>query len=207
MSREVEFLVVGAGISGLSFANAIRSERRARGRDAEVLVIEKDSSPGGYCKTIRQDGFVWDYSGHFFHFRKPEIEAWLRERMPGQELRTVQKCTKIRFRGRDIDFPFQKNIHQLEREDFVDCLYELYFREEGREGEPRRAASFKEMVYRRFGKGIAERFLIPYNEKLYACELEELDVDAMGRFFPHANIDEVIRNMKFTDNRSYNSSF
>ena len=38
------------------------------------------------------------------------------------------------------------------------------------------------MLYAKFGRGICERFLIPYNEKLYACDLAELDKDAMGRF-------------------------
>src|SRR5678816_1066582 len=105
---EVEYLVVGAGVSGLSFANWIRAEKPG----AEVVVIEKELEPGGYCRTVVQDGFVWDYSGHFFHFRHPEIEAWLRARMPGAEIRTVDKRSLIRFAGRDIDFPFQKNIHQ-----------------------------------------------------------------------------------------------
>jgi protoporphyrinogen oxidase len=63
------------------------------------------------------------------------------------------------------------------------------------------------MLVRRFGRGIAERFLVPYNEKLYATDLSRLDVDAMGRFFPHADIGDVIRNMKSPDNGSYNSSF
>jgi protoporphyrinogen oxidase len=109
--ESVDYLVVGAGVSGLSFANRIRE--RAPG--ASVLVLERDDEPGGYCKTIEQDGFVWDYSGHFFHFRHPEIEAWLRARMPGQDIRTVDKQSLIRFQGTDIDFPFQKNIHQLPR--------------------------------------------------------------------------------------------
>jgi protoporphyrinogen oxidase len=198
----VDFLVVGAGVSGLSFANEIRAQR-ARSGDPElsVLVLEADNQPGGYCKTVVQDGFVWDYSGHFFHFRHPEIEAWLRQRMGGQVVRTVEKRSFVRYAGRDIDFPFQKNIHQLPREDFIDCLYHLYFREEG---EP---TSFKQMVQQKLGQGIADRFLIPYNEKLYACDLDDLDADAMGRFFPVADIDDVIRNMKTPDNSSYNSTF
>jgi protoporphyrinogen oxidase len=170
-----------------------------------LIVVEADAEPGGYCKSIAQDGFVWDYSGHFFHFRHPEIEAWLRERMTG-DVQTVVKRSIIRHAGRDIDFPFQKNIHQLAREDFIDCLVALYFRDEGRDpGAPHR--SFKDMLYARFGRGIAERFLIPYNEKLYACDLDALDVDAMGRFFPHADIADIIRNMATPDNRSYNATF
>src|SRR5262249_39658735 len=63
------------------------------------------------------------------------------------------------------------------------------------------------MLYARFGRSIAEKFLIPYNEKLYACELAALDKDAMGRFFPHAEVADIIRNMRFSDNASYNATF
>jgi protoporphyrinogen oxidase len=199
----VEYLIVGAGVSGLSFANWLRGEAARRGRpEPDLLVIEADDEPGGFCKTVAQDGFVWDYSGHFFHFRDPSIERWLRDRMPGEDIRTVVKRSLIRFQGRDIDFPFQKNIHQLPRAAFIDCLVDLYFRGNG--ADPR---SFKEMLYRRFGKSIAEHFLIPYNEKLYACDLDRLDADAMGRFFPHADIGDIIRNMREPDNASYNARF
>lgn len=200
----VEYLVVGAGVSGLSLANWLRREAADAGRpDPDILVLEADDQAGGYCKTVARDGFVWDYSGHFFHFKHPQIEAWLRERMPGQEVRTVTKRSFIRFAGRDIDFPFQKNIHQLPREEFIDCLYELYFRDAG-EAPPR---SFKEMLERRLGRGICDRFLVPYNQKLYACDLDRLDPDAMGRFFPHADTDDIIRNMRHPDNDSYNATF
>lgn len=200
----VEYLVVGAGVSGLSLANWLRAEAAAASRAApEILVLEADDEPGGYCKTVVQDGFVWDYSGHFFHFKDPAIEAWLRARMPGQEIRTVDKRSLIRYRGVDVEFPFQKNIHQLAKDDFIDCLYELFFRP-GDDGETR---SFKDMLYRKFGAGIADRFLVPYNEKLYACDLDTLDVDAMGRFFPHADLPDIIRNMRRPDNSSYNSTF
>ena len=71
----VDWLVIGAGISGLGFANWWREHDP----NAKILVCEAEAEPGGYCKTITRDGFVWDYSGHFFHFKDPTIEAWLRE--------------------------------------------------------------------------------------------------------------------------------
>jgi protoporphyrinogen oxidase len=201
----VQTLIVGAGISGLATAAALE--------DAEYLVLEADAEIGGYCKTVRREGFVWDYSGHFFHFKHPEIEAWLRERMAGQEIRVVQKRSFIAYKGALIDFPFQKNIHQLPKQDLIDCLYDLYFARVPAEllgaGAPPRApeTNFKEMLYARFGRSIAEKFLIPYNEKLYACDLATLDRDAMGRFFPHAELTDIVRNMKSADNSSYNSTF
>jgi protoporphyrinogen oxidase len=181
-------LVIGAGVSGLAFANWWRAHRP----DARVVVCESDAEPGGYCKTIVQAGFVWDYSGHFFHFKDPSIEAWLRARMPGEDVRTVERVAKIRYAGRDIDFPFQKHIHQLPLDEFLECLVELYFRPAG-DAPP---SSFGDMLYRRLGKGITDKFLRPYNEKLYATSLDTLDVDAMGRFFPHADLADIIANMR-----------
>ncbi|HEY8073579.1 MAG TPA: FAD-dependent oxidoreductase, partial [Labilithrix sp.] len=196
--EKVRTLVVGAGVTGLATAAALS----ARGDD-DYLVLEADSAIGGYCKTIRKEGFVWDYSGHFFHFKHPEIEAWLRERMPGQRVLTVTKKSFIDYQRTIVDFPFQKNIHQLEKQDFVDCLYDLYFAKEAHTKEE----SFQEMLYARFGRSICEKFLIPYNEKLYATDLGMLDKDAMGRFFPHANLGDIVRNMKVPDNATYNATF
>ena len=63
------------------------------------------------------------------------------------------------------------------------------------------------MLYGKFGKSIVEKFLKPYNEKLYATDLKNLDVDAMGRFFPYADKEAIIKNMKNSTVNSYNSSF
>ena len=208
--ESVRTLIIGAGVSGLATAAALA----ARG-DEDLLVVEADKEIGGYCKTVTKDGFVWDYSGHFFHFKHADIEAWLRERMKGQKIRTVEKKSFIQYEGRQIDFPFQKNIHQLPQNEFIDCLHDLYFARApkgllgkyaaDRENKPE--TNFKEMLYARFGKSIAEKFLIPYNEKLYATDLSSLDKDAMGRFFPHADLTDIVRNMKVPDNATYNATF
>ncbi len=205
--ESVRTLIVGAGVTGLATAAALSSAG-----DADYLVLEADREIGGWCKTVKNDGFVWDYSGHFFHFKHPEIEKWLVERMPGQNIRVVQKKSFIAYKGRLIDFPFQKNIHQLPQDEFIDCLHDVYFARssdvkanQGNPGPP--PANFKEMLSARFGRSICEKFLYPYNEKLYACDLATLDVDAMGRFFPYADLTDIVRNMKAPDNASYNATF
>ena len=192
--EQIDTLIVGAGISGLAAAAAL---------DDNYLILEADTEIGGYCKTVKRDGFVWDYSGHFFHFKHPDIEQHLRERMRDQKVLRVNKRSFVHYNGKLIDFPFQKNIHQLEKEELIECLHDLFFA--GREA--REPANFKDMLYTRFGRGISEKFLIPYNEKLYACDLAQLDINAMGRFFPHASVAEIIRNMREPDNSSYNQTF
>lgn len=196
-TQHTRFLVVGGGITGLAFANFCD--------DDDYLLIEADEALGGYCKTIRQDGFTWDYSGHFFHFKDPSIERWLLDGIDG-ELRRVRRVANIYHRGTTLDFPFQKNIHQLPKDDFIDCLHSLYFRDETYPSEPP-ATDFLGLLRQNFGDGITERFLRPYNEKLYACTLDTLDAGAMGRFFPWADLDDIIRNFKAPDDSGYNAHF
>lgn len=185
-------LVVGAGISGISYANFTTND---------FLIIEKEYESGGYCRTIKRNGFVWDYSGHFFHFQHPELEKYVCKNISPSSLLSVEKHTQIYYKGKYIDFPFQKNIHQLDKEEFIDCLYDLFV------AETYDYSTFKEMVYANLGKSISEKFLIPYNEKLYACDLDILDMNAMGRFFPKADKEDIILNFRSQNNFSYNSHF
>lgn len=183
-------LIVGAGITGLSYASYTGND---------YLVIEKESEPGGYCRTIKQDGFVWDYSGHFFHFQDEKIKEEIISGIPDNHILTVLNHTQIRYKDRMVDYPFQKNIHQLSQDEYEDCLHDLF----NNTYSERR--SFKDMLYRKFGKSIAEKFLIPYNEKLFACDLDALTADAMGRFFPHVDKEEIGANN--SKELPYNSSF
>ena len=61
-------VIVGAGVSGLAYAGFSKNE---------CLLLEKDAEIGGYCKTIKWGDFVWDYSGHFFHFRDTFLEDYI----------------------------------------------------------------------------------------------------------------------------------
>ncbi len=186
-------LIIGAGISGLSYAAATKND---------YLIIEKDNEIGGYCKTIYSGDYVWDYSGHFFHFQREWVKDYVMGRLSEVDMLKVHKFTQIYYKGILVDFPFQMNIHQLDKEEFIDCLYDLFNVDGNVE-----ITSFKSMLYAKFGKSIAEKFLIPYNEKLYATDLDKLDTDAMGRFFPYANREEIIRNFRNSSNQSYNAFF
>lgn len=185
-------VIIGAGISGLSYAVFSPCQ--------DYLLLESEDRIGGYCKTTCRNGFVWDYSGHFFHFRNPEIKDFVMDGLAPDLLVTVNKSTRIRYKDRLVDYPFQKNIHQLEKEEFIDCLYDLFtcggtFN------------TFQEMLYAKFGRSISEKFLCPYNRKLYACDLDLLDKDAMGRFFPYADPVEIVRNFRRKENSAYNDTF
>ena len=194
MNKNVDTLIIGAGITGLSLASFLDTD--------DYLIVEKDSEVGGYCKTTIRNGFVWDYSGHFFHFNNKEIKDYVLENIECDVV-TVNKKSHIYYKGRYIDFPFQNNIHQLPTNEFVECLYDL--RNKGND----EVNTFTDFVRNTLGQSICDKFIIPYNQKLYACDLNNLDYDAMGRFFPKpTNFDDLLTQLKNKDKtESYNDTF
>lgn len=192
--QKVKYLIIGAGVSGLGFVNFLHSD--------DYLVLEKNITAGGYCRTIYKDDYIWDYAGHFFHFTNTMLKDFFKQSIKASDIITKKKNTKIYYNGKLIDYPFQKNIHQLPQQEFIDCLYDLFNKEDINE-----CQNFEEMLYAKFGKSITDKFLKPYNEKLYACKLSSLDANAMGRFFPYADIRSIIDNMKIKQETSYNNIF
>ncbi len=190
---KVKNLIIGAGLSGLSTAYFLG--------DDDYLILEKDSTPGGYCRTIPNDEYVWDYAGHFYHFRTEKYKKMFLDFVDEDQIIRQKKNTKIYYGDKLIDYPFQTNIHQLEKQEFIDCLYDLYFREDTE------YTDFLGMLYAKFGKSITEKFLRPYNEKLYATDLHNLDKDAMGRFFPYADFEQVMKSMGNITKATYNDEF
>lgn len=191
--KEVEALIIGAGISGLTYAAHCKDD---------YLIVEKECEVGGLCRTIRKDGFVWDYAGHFFHFANSDLKAKFEKDIRPSDMVNCIKKTNINYNGMLINYPFQMNIHQLPKEEFIDCLYDLFQRNTKEVYE-----NFQDMLVGKFGISITEKFLKPYNEKLYACSLNCLDQEAMGRFFPYADPEQIILNMKRGDTQTYNSTF
>ena len=189
---KVNNLIIGGGISGLTLANYI----------TDYLIVEKDSSLGGYARTHYVDDYIWDYAGHFFHFKTDEFKSMFINSMDKNDYIIKNKNTYIYFEDKLIDYPFQMNIHELSKDKFIDCLYDLFNKQEKEVYN-----NFLDMLYGKFGISITEMFLKPYNEKLYATDLTKLDKDAMGRFFPYANISEIINNMKNHSNTSYSNTF
>ena len=191
--QQTNVLIIGGGITGLSLASFIGDD---------YLIVEKDSEVGGYCKTTVRNGFVWDYSGHFFHFNNQEIKDYVLENIEC-EVVTVNKKSHIYYKDRYIDFPFQNNIHQLPTDEFIECLYDL--KNKGNN----EVSTFTDYVKNTLGQSICDKFIIPYNEKLYACDLNNLDYDAMGRFFPKpTNFDDLLLQLKNKNKvQSYNDTF
>lgn len=192
--QKVKYLVIGAGISGLSFANFKKND--------DYLVLEQENIIGGLCKSFYDKDYVWDVAGHFFHYHSEETKKFYNELMAEVPQRKVEKCAKVYYNKNFMDAPFQYNIDQLDKNEFIECLTDLYFASKNDS-----YSSFEDFVKKTYGEGIANKFLIPYNEKLYACKMNELEKESMGDFLPKLNFESLMNYYRGIKNRTYNDSF
>jgi protoporphyrinogen oxidase len=177
-------LIVGGGLTGLVAAQQL--ERK----EAPAVVLEREAEPGGACRSLSADGFVFDYTGHLLHVARPETEAYLEELGLWQQLEIHGRRAAVVIGGRTTPYPVQINTHGLAPEVRRDCLlgFVRAWAEEPA-GEP---ADFRAWVLDRFGEGLAEHFFFPYNSKLYRARPEELGLDWVGRYVPKPKLEEVI---------------
>jgi oxygen-dependent protoporphyrinogen oxidase len=64
-------VIVGAGLSGLCTAHYLVRILSGAGKEAEILLLEADSVPGGKMRTIRQDDFRMEWGPNGFLTNKP----------------------------------------------------------------------------------------------------------------------------------------
>lgn len=161
--RRDHVVVMGAGPAGLAFAH-----RYGRG----ALVLEKSDDVGGLSRSIEILDGVFDIGGHSFHTPHPEVLALVRSLM-GDAWHQQPRDARVWVAGESIPYPFQHHFEKLSSARIVrDCL--------GHRPDPdwiAQSVNFEEWIMRRFGQGVAEHFMLPYNRKLWACDLASLTCD------------------------------
>jgi protoporphyrinogen oxidase len=177
-------IVLGGGLTGLVTAEQL-------GRAGLVApVIERGDEPGGACRSLEREGFVFDHTAHLLHVSQPRVRAYLEELGLFSELAVHRRRAAVVVGGRTTPYPIQIHTHGLAPEVRRDCL--LGFIRAWAGADPGGESCFRDWVLRRFGDGLARHFFFPYNRKLYRTEPEELTVDWVGRYVPRPRLEEVV---------------
>lgn len=192
-------VIIGGGLAGMSTAFHLGG--------VPHVVIEADETPGGLCRTREVDGFLFDYTGHLLHLRDERIVRLVDELLPGV-FRRIARQARIRTQGVTLPFPFQANLHGLPAEQVAGCLVD--FVEAGSRpvpDDPR--TSFEDWSLAVFGRGISERFMFPYNGKLFRRPAGEMTADWVSWAVPRPSLEQVVRGALGLANHGlgYNPSF
>ena len=184
-----ETLILGAGLAGLSTAAHAQGECR---------LLEATPFVGGKARTRKRAGARFDITGHWLHLRDPEIEQWVRS-LDGLSLKSHNRKARIFSSGVYTLYPFQANTYGLPAEVAQQCLQgfvdaRLHDVELGSEVPQRPAPeTFADWIVQKFGSGIAERFMFPYNEKIWTVHPRELSAAwCESSYIPIPKVEDVI---------------
>ena len=161
---KADTIVIGAGPAGLGAALALGDS---------AVVLEERKIAGGLCGSLTLDGAIFDLGGHSFTTPHPTIRGLVFDALEMEEQTRDAWCW---LDGQWVRYPFQQHFSELADSDSRHaCQIGL----EAASGW-RNAANFDEYLDHRFGRGISELFMRPYNRKLWGADLTRLDTDWVG---------------------------
>ena len=184
----MKWAILGGGLSGVTLARLLTE----KGHD--VIVLEKEPKIGGLCKSENRNGFTFDCGGsHIIFSRDREVLSFMQNVLEkNREFRN--RNTKIFYKGQYIKYPFENGLFALPKEDLFFCINEyiknLVAVEKGEVPEPK---NFKEWIYYTFGKGIAECYLVPYNEKIWNYPADKMSKHWMDGRVPRPPVEDIIK--------------
>jgi UDP-galactopyranose mutase len=184
-NREVQVLVAGGGIAGLSAAyhmTLIDSH--------DYIVLEANDEVGGIARSFQtDDGFTFDYGSHIL-YTKSSYVAQLYKQLLGDNFVECKRDAWIYSHGRFSRYPFQGNLYGLPLDVVEECL--LGFVEALQKDQIQGDADFEIWVQSTYGAGIASHFMLPYNEKQWKYPLNQMSHQWVGNRVLRPDLRDVI---------------
>jgi len=208
-STHVGTAIVGAGPTGLSAAYHL---------GPDTLLLDKNATVGGWCRSIQDKGFTFDHAGHIMFSNDPYVLK-LYDVLLGDNQHWQLREAWVYSKEVYTRYPFQGALYGLPPDTIRECIMGAI---EARYGEEKKAAcanapvddccadgtadaanasgvavegkpkNFEEFIYKVWGKGIARHFAIPYNRKLWTVPLSEMETSWLGGRVPLPDLNEIV---------------
>lgn len=176
----IDYGILGAGPAGLSMALFL---------NGTCEVLEADDHPGGHAASFCAEGFTFDFGPHIMFSKNKPVLQFMVESLEGN----VHECRRknvVSFRNRLVKYPFENALAALPLEDNLACLKGYVFNPyKAKFPQP---ANLREWLLVTFGEGICERYLFPYNEKVWNIPVEDLSMLWADRI-PNPDPEDILK--------------
>lgn len=181
----MKYLILGAGPSGLTLANRLKQMG-----ETSFFVLEKEKEAGGLCRSTQVDGSPFDIGGgHFLDVRRPKVNEFLFQFMPEEEWEKFDRDSRIAVNGDVISHPIEANIWQMKLENQVEYLKSIAVA--GCNLKEEMPQEFVSWIYWKLGDKIAENYMIPYNQKMFGEDLNQLGTYWLEKL-PNVSFEETL---------------
>lgn len=182
---KMKYLILGAGPSGLTLANRLKQMG-----ETSFFVLEKEKEAGGLCRSTQVDGSPFDIGGgHFLDVRRPKVNEFLFQFMPEEEWDKFDRDSRIAVNGDVISHPIEANIWQMKLENQVEYLKSIAVA--GCNLKEEMPQEFVSWIYWKLGDKIAENYMIPYNQKMFGENLNQLGTYWLEKL-PNVSFEETL---------------
>ncbi|MCI8776126.1 MAG: NAD(P)-binding protein [Oscillospiraceae bacterium] len=182
----MKYLILGAGPAGLTFANKLKEMG-----ETSFLVLEHEEEAGGLCRSAEVDGSPFDIGGgHFLDVRIPEVTKFLFGFMPESEWNKFDRDSRIVVGNNTIHHPMEANIWEMDIDSQVEYLKSIAAA--GCNSGAKMPKDFVEWIFWKLGDKIAEDYMIPYNRKMFADDLNDLGTYWLDKL-PSVSFEDTLR--------------
>ncbi|NYT06272.1 MAG: NAD(P)-binding protein [Methanomicrobiales archaeon] len=194
----MKWAILGGGLTGIVLAHLLEAAGH------ETIVLEKEERFGGLCRSKTESGFTFDIGGsHILFSRDTEaLDLLLSALASNRDQR--HRATKIYYKGRYVKYPFENGLAELPKEDCFFCINEfiktLIAAEKGELAPPE---NFRDWIYATFGKGIAETYMVPYNEKIWNFPAERMSAHWVEGRIPRPPVEDIIKSAVGIETEGY----
>jgi protoporphyrinogen oxidase len=194
-------LILGGGISGLSAAYHLKRN------NASLTVFDALDKPGGNCRTIQRDGFMFDTGAHRIHDKDKEVTKQVKELL-GEHLKRIDAPSKIFDNGRYLSFPleFQDVFRRMDKCFTVRAGIDL-LKSRNQKGS---SDDFESFAVHSYGRSMAERFLLNYSRKLWGVPCKMLSPDVSGERLKSMTLITLLQNFisrRYAESAHYEGEF
>lgn len=169
--------LLGGGITSLAIGYFLKQPYE---------ILEKEDRVGGLCRSLVDKGYTFDIHGAHIFFSKNKEVLELEKKLVGSNLKKKRRRNKVYFHGKLIKYPFENDLGSLDKKDTYECLYSYLF------NDFKKPTNLEEWFYYTFGKGISEKYLIPYNFKIWKKDPKEMGMEWVARI-PKPPKEDIIK--------------
>ncbi len=199
----MKYIVIGAGISGLSVARMLQE----RGED--VVVFEASGRPGGMVKCDRVNGSLFHRTGgHVFNTKREDVLDWFwkhfdKDKEFTKALRNSVVCMED---GKMIPYPIENHAYMFSEPVVNAFIDDLLTMAEAQKYKPK---NFEEFLRSRFGETLYNLYFEPYNKKVWRRDLSDVPLSWLEGKLPMPTVKEIIyNNINHVEERAFvHSSF
>ena len=169
----MKLTILGGGFAGLAVGYY------AHKNQIPFVIYEANKKIGGNSVTFQTNGFHYDSGAHRFHDKDRDVTGDIKKLLDGQ-IRKNNSPSQIYYRDRFIDFPLSPVNLALNLGSVsvlragIDFIYSKIFLKNMN-------SNFENYAVYKYGRSIAEKFLLDYSEKLWGQNCKCLSSEIAGK--------------------------